>query len=326
MGSVCRLSLLRRLEVARIGIDAATAVGQQLAEPAHFVVVGPEYPAALHRPARACSQPRLALAPRMASLHLARRFRRESKSWRTRPTKVNSRTLSVPSMKRPSIWREAYATGRRRAAAGRIRRRLATGAVLSARAPGSRLAARPRAERRENRLPAGRTRQAAAVQPSRRKRREIEAFDDRRGTLRSGAENLGCAGPDNQAAIGRQGRCRENLQRAAGDGSAAAVGVRAAQGQRAAAQFSQSPRTGYCAANVTALPLALILSLPPLPVKVIDWLVENPAPATSVPPPRLNAPPLPCMLGTSKTPPIRLYVPLAPSENTLVTVFVPPIG
>ena len=67
-----------------------------------------------------------------------------------------------------------------------------------------------------------------------------------------------------------------------------------------------------------------MLPLPPLPVNVMAWPVENPALATSVPPPRLKVPPLPWMPGTSKAPPLRLYVPLPPSENALVTVFVPP--
>src|SRR5208282_5249778 len=60
------------------------------------------------------------------------------------------------------------------------------------------------------------------------------------------------------------------------------------------------------------------------PVNVIAWLVENPALATRVPPPRLKVP-APRMPGTRRAPPVRLYVPPPPpSEKTLVTVFVPP--
>ncbi len=76
-----------------------------------------------------------------------------------------------------------------------------------------------------------------------------------------------------------------------------------------------------------------MVTLPPLPVKIMAWPVANPASAKSVPPPRLNVPPLAWMLGTCKTPPLRLYVPAGPSTNppepvairfVPKTVFVPP--
>ena len=66
-----------------------------------------------------------------------------------------------------------------------------------------------------------------------------------------------------------------------------------------------------------------MLPLPPLPVSVMAWLVENPALATRVPLPRLKVP-APWMLGRSNAPPVRLYVPPPPRKSVLVTVFVPP--